>query len=122
MHFSIKMNNYPYGKAVFVRISDEYAANIMQKCIVHSNCLIYIHFLVRIPSEQSWSDKRMFAACHIIAAYLQQKLKLFSSTRYYSSGIRNKNLVLDTVRCIFVTVTLTFYVFAECSSKELQLI
>ena len=29
MHFSIKMNNYPYGKAVFVRISDEYAANIL---------------------------------------------------------------------------------------------
>ena len=40
--------------------------------------------------------------------YLQQKLKLFSTTRYYSLGIRNKNLVLDTVRCIFVTVTLTF--------------
>ena len=64
----------------------------------------------------------MFAVCHIIAAYSQQKLKLFSSTRYYSPGIRNKNLVLDTVRCIFVTVTSTFYVFAECSSKELQLI
>ena len=64
----------------------------------------------------------MFAACHIIAAYSQQKLKLFSSARYYSPGIRKKNLVLDTFRCIFVTVTLTFYVFAECSSKELHLI
>ena len=50
----------------------------------------------------------MFAVCHIIAAYSQQKLKLFSSTRYYSPSIRNKNLVLDTVSCIFVTVTLTF--------------
>ena len=60
----------------------------------------------------------MFAVCHIIAAYSQQKLKLFSSTRYYSPSIRNKNLVLDTVRCIFLTVTLTFYVFAECSSKD----
>ena len=38
------------------------------------------------------------------------------------TGIPNKSLVLDTVRCIFVTVTLTLYVFAECSSKELQLI
>ena len=55
----------------------------------------------------------MFAVCHIIAAYSQQKLKLFSSTRYYLPGIRNKNLVLDTVRCIFLTVTLTFYVFAD---------
>ena len=64
----------------------------------------------------------MFAACHIIAAYSQQTLKKFSSTRYYSPGIRNKNLVLDTCRCKFVTVTLTFYVFAECSSKELQLL
>ena len=63
----------------------------------------------------------MFAVCHIIAAYSQQKLKLFSSTRFYSPGIHNKNLVLDTVRCIFVTVNLTFYVFAECSSKELSL-
>ena len=49
----------------------------------------------------------MFAACHIIAAYLQQKLKLFLRTRYYSPGIRYKNLVLDTIRCIFVTVTLS---------------
>ena len=49
----------------------------------------------------------MFAACHIIAAYSQQKLKLFSSTKYYSPGICNKSLVLDTVHCIFVTVTLT---------------
>ena len=40
----------------------------------------------------------MFAACHIIAAYLQQKLKLFSSTSYYSPGIRNKNLVMGIVR------------------------
>ena len=37
-------------------------------------------------------------------------------------GIRNKNLVLDTDCSLFVTVTLTFYVFAECSSKALQLI
>ena len=50
----------------------------------------------------------MFAVCHIIAAYSQQKLKLFSSTRYYLHSIRNKYLVLDTVRCIFITVTLTF--------------
>ena len=33
MHFSIKMNNYPYGKAVFVQISDEYAANILQTAL-----------------------------------------------------------------------------------------
>ena len=45
----------------------------------------------------------MFAACHIITAYLQQKLKL-----YQAQGIIRQNLVLDTVRCIFVTVTLTF--------------
>ena len=64
----------------------------------------------------------MFVVCHIIAAYSQQKLKLFLSIRYYSPSIRNKNLVLDPVCCIFVTVTLTIYVFAECSSKELQLI
>ena len=54
------------------------------------------------------SDRWIFAACHIIPAYSQQKLKLFSSTGYYSPSIRNKNLVLDTVRCIFITVTLTF--------------
>ena len=51
----------------------------------------------------------MFAVCHIIAAYSQQEVKLFSSTRYYSPGIYNKNLVLDTVCSIFVTVSLTFY-------------
>ena len=33
----------------------EYSAN----CIVHSNCSLYIHFLSRIPSEQSWSDKKV---------------------------------------------------------------
>ena len=90
------------------RICCEYSAN----CNVYSNFSLYIHFLSRIPSEQSFflqkSDRWMFAVCHIIAAYSQQKLKLFSSTRYYSPGIRNKNLVLDTVHCIFVTVTLTF--------------
>ena len=60
----------------------------------------------------------MFTVFHIIAAYSQQKLNFFSSTRYFLPGIRNKNPVLDTVHSIFVTVTLTFYVFAECSSKE----
>ena len=64
----------------------------------------------------------MFTACYIIAAYLQQKLKLFFKHKALFAGIRYKNLVLDTVRCIYVTVTLTFYVLAECSSKELQLI
>ena len=112
---------YPYGKAVFVRISDEYSAN----CIVHSNCSLYIHILSRIPSEQSWSDKKVIAECLqfvIISLHICSKNKLFSSTRYYSPGIRNKTLVLDTVRSIFVTVTLTFYIFVECSSKELQFI
>ena len=49
----------PYGKAVFVRISDQYSAN----CIVYSNCSLYIHFLSRIPSEQSWSDKKVISEC-----------------------------------------------------------
>ena len=39
----------------------EYSANR----IVHSNCLLNIHFLLRIPSEQSWSDKK------VIIEYLQ---------------------------------------------------
>ena len=64
----------------------------------------------------------MFADSGIIAAYMQQKYKLFSSTRYYLLRIHYKNLFLDNVRCIFITVILTFYIFAEYLSKELQLI
>ena len=80
-----------------------------------------------MPSIQSCSDKKvtakLFAACHIIAAYLQKNLYFFHAQGIISPIFAIiKNLVLDTVRCIFVTVTLTFYAFAECSSKELQLI
>ena len=91
-------------------------------CIVHSNFLLYIHFLSRIPSEQSWSDKKVIAEClQLVIQSLHIRSKNLNF--FQAQGIiRNKNLVLDTVRCIFVTVTLTFYVFAECSSKELQLI
>ena len=53
---------HPYGKAVFVRVSDEYAANILRTAM-YSNCLLYIHFLSRIPSEQSWTDKKVIAEC-----------------------------------------------------------
>ena len=105
-------------------------ANIWWICCKYSaNCsqqLFSVYSLLVTNTQRTnlvrqKSDPWMFAACHIIAAYSQQKLELFSSTRYYSPGIRYKNLVLDTVCCIFVTVTLTLYVFAECSSKELQL-
>ena len=53
------MSYIPYRKAVFVRISDEYAAN----CIVNSNCSLYIHFLSRIPGEKSWSNRKVIAKC-----------------------------------------------------------
>ena len=83
-------------------------------CELHCSQQLFAIYSLLVANTQRtkliWqkSDCWMFAACHIIAAYSQQKLKLFSSTRYYSPNIPNKNLVLDTVRCIFVTVTLTF--------------
>ena len=66
----------------------------------------------------------MFAVCHLIAAYSQQKLKLFSSTRYYSPAIRNKNLVLDTVRCIFVMYSRSVHLrnFNSYSSQSKDLL
>ena len=64
------MSYIPYKKAVIVRISDEYAANR----IVNSNCSLYIHFLSRIPGEQSWSDKKVIAECLQLVIYCPQKV------------------------------------------------
>ena len=61
--FNYVYRGYPYRKAVFVRISDEYAANTLRTAFVLSNCSLYIHFLSRIPSEHSWSDKKVIAEC-----------------------------------------------------------
>ena len=64
----------------------------------------------------------MYAACYIIAAYFQRKLKLFQIQGIIRPLLAIRTyIILDTVCCIFVTVTFTFYVFVEYSSKELQL-
>ena len=63
----------------------------------------------------------MLAALSDSRCIFATKTLTFSSTVYYSPNIRNNNLVFDTVRSIFVTVTLIFYVFAECLPKELKL-
>ena len=49
----------PYGKAVFVRKSDEYAVNILQTALF----TVIIHSLLPIPIKQSWSDKKVIAEC-----------------------------------------------------------
>ena len=65
-------------KAVFVRISDEYAANFLRTSLftvivgyIFNSCREYpankVGLTIKVIAE--W-----FAACHIIAAYSQQKL------------------------------------------------
>ena len=95
-----------------MRISDEYAANILRTALftvivryIFTSCRVYPANKVGLTKK--WS----LNVCSL--SYNRCIFALFSSTRYYSPGICNKNLVLDTIRCIFVTVTLTFYVFAS---------
>ena len=101
-------------------ISDENAVNILRTALftvivryIFTSCREYPANNVGLTKKWSLNVCSLSYNRCIFAA----KTNFFSSTRYYSPSIRNKNLVLDTVRCIFVTVTLTFYVFAESSSS-----
>ena len=103
-----------------MRISDENAVNILRTALF----TVIVRYIFTSCREYPANNVGLTKKWSLNVCSLSYNRCIFAttSTRYYSPSIHNKNLVLDTVRCIFVTVTLTVYVFAESSSKELQLI